>query len=116
MGTAQKSQTTHQKMLEKIAEAKRLKAEADSFHQVFVEERAKSKALRSEIAELTKRLRVVRGEISEEEARERRKSEEGLRQKVEGEAREKLKRGDKLTLDEFKLLAGGDDDEEKDQS
>jgi uncharacterized coiled-coil DUF342 family protein len=113
MGTAQKSQTIHQKMLEKIEESKKLKVEADHFHQLFVQGREKSKAVQSEIGEVSKHLRLLKGEISEEEANERRKSEESLREKIEGEAREKLKRGGKLTLDEFKLLAG--DSEEKGQ-
>jgi len=110
-GTAQRSQTIHQKMLEKIEESKKAKAEADKFHQLFVEGREKSKAVQTDISAVSTRLRQLRGEMKGEEAQERKKSEESLREKIEGEAREKLERGDKLTLDEFKLLAG--DDEQK---
>ncbi len=113
MGTARKSQTIHEKMLAKIEESKKLKAQADHFHQLFTQGRDKSRSMQAEIAEVSKRLKLLKGEISEEEAQERRKSEESLREKLENEAREKLKRGGKLTLDEFKLLAG--DSEEKGQ-
>ena len=114
-GTAQRSQTIHQKMLEKIEESKKVKAEADKFHQLFVEGREKSRAVQAEISSVSTRLRQLRGEIKGEEAQEKRRSEESLREKIESEAREKLQRGDKLTLDEFKLLAG-DDGKEQDQS
>ncbi len=113
VGIARKSQMIHQKMLEKIEESKKLKAQADHFHQLFTQGREESKMMQSEIAEVSKQLRLLKGEISEEEAQERRKSAESLRERLENEAREKLKRGGKLTLDEFKLVAG--DSEEKEQ-
>jgi len=116
VGTARKSQTIHQKMLEKIEESKKAKVDADHFHQLFTQGREKSKAIQSEVAEASKQLRLLKGEISEEETQERRKSAESLRKRLENEAREKLKRGGKLTLDEFKLVAGDNEEKERDQS
>jgi uncharacterized coiled-coil DUF342 family protein len=102
---AQKSQECHQKMLEKIEESKKVKAEADSLHQTFVQTREKEKPIREEIANVLDQMRQFRGEMREEEAIEKKQSEEAIRSELEQQAREKLKRGEKLTWEEFQLLA-----------
>lgn len=102
---AQKSQEIHEKMLKKVEESKSLKAEADRLHKMFVETREKTVPLRKEIAETTAFLGQLRSELREDEKRQKEKSEEALREKLEGQAREKLRRGEKLTWEEFQLLA-----------
>jgi len=47
----------------------------------------------------------MKGSVRREEEREKKKNEEVLRKKLEKRAREKLKRGEKLTWEEFQILA-----------
>jgi len=102
---AQKSQEIHEKMLKRVEESKNLKAEADRLHKLFVEAKEKTVPLRKEIAEITDLLRQLRSELREDEKKQKEKSEETLREKLESQAREKLRRGEKLTWEEFQLLA-----------
>ncbi|MEM3640649.1 MAG: hypothetical protein QXH37_01840 [Candidatus Bathyarchaeia archaeon] len=102
---ARKSQEFHEKMLEKIEEAKKLKMEADSLHQLFLQAREKAKPLRLEMEKISGEIKQLREEILAEEEKARKKNEEILLESIEKQAREKLKRGEKLTWEEFKILA-----------
>jgi len=46
----------------------------------------------------------LKEEIREEEEKEKKRIEDILREKLEKRAREKLKRGEKLTWEEFQIL------------
>lgn len=107
--SAQKSQGTHQKMLEKIEETKKLEAEADSAHQTFVQAREKAGPIQDEITTVTIQIRQLKGEIREDEAKERKETEGALREELEKRAKEKLARGEKMTWDEFQMLQGEDE-------
>jgi uncharacterized coiled-coil DUF342 family protein len=102
---AQKSQECHQKMLAKIEESKKIKIEADSLHKTFVQTREKTRPLQEQIAYTLNKMRQLKGEIREEQQKEKKQSEETIRNELEKQAREKLKRGQKLTWEEFQLLA-----------
>jgi uncharacterized coiled-coil DUF342 family protein len=102
---AQKSQETHRKMLENIEESKTLKTEADKMHQQFLQSKERMRPLREEMKVVTNRIRQLKGEMQEETEKERKKNENILRETLETKAREKLKRGEKLTWEEFQLLA-----------
>jgi uncharacterized coiled-coil DUF342 family protein len=102
---AQKSQEIHEKMLKKVEESKNLKAEADRLHTLFVQAKEKTVPLRKEIAETAALMEQLMSELREHEKRQKEKSEETLREKLESQAREKLRRGEKLTWEEFQLLA-----------
>jgi len=103
--TAQKSQRIHEKMLEKIAEAKKLRMEADNLHRLFLQTRERTKPLQEKIMEILDRIKRLKEEIREEEEKEKKRIEEVLREELEKRAREKLKRGEKLTWEEFQVLA-----------
>lgn len=103
--TAQKSQGIHERMLEKIAEAKELKMEADDLHRLFLQTKERTKPLQEKKMEILDRIKRLKEEIREEEEREKKRIEEVLREKLEKRAREKLKRGEKLTWEEFQILA-----------
>jgi uncharacterized coiled-coil DUF342 family protein len=92
-------------MLAKIEESKRIKAEADEQHQTFLQTREKAKPIQEEIAAALDQVRRLKGEIREEQEKQRKQSEETIRSELEKQAREKLKRGEKLTWEEFQLLA-----------
>ncbi|MEM2953293.1 MAG: hypothetical protein QXU21_03355 [Candidatus Bathyarchaeia archaeon] len=102
---AGKSREFHEKMLEKIKEAKKLKMEADNFHQLFLQAKEKAKPIQAEIVNILGEIRRLREEILAEEAKARKKREESLLENIERQAKEKLKRGEKLTWEEFKAIA-----------
>jgi uncharacterized coiled-coil DUF342 family protein len=118
---AQKSQKTHQKMLAKIDEAKKIKTEADVLHQSYLQAREKSKPLnegRRKLAEQKRQLYESQRHLHESERQQdeasRKTAEQALKEKLEAEAREKLQRGEKLSWDEFQLLAEDDEAETQD--
>ncbi|MEM3602520.1 MAG: hypothetical protein QXN87_07600, partial [Candidatus Bathyarchaeia archaeon] len=98
------SRKIHEEILRKIEESQRLKAEAHALHSQFLETREESKKCRKEIAEILDKIHRLKGEIRTEEECERKKIEEDLMENFEKKAREKLKRGEKLTWEEFKVL------------
>ncbi len=102
---AQSSQETHEKMLHKIEESKKIKAEADGYHQEFIRSLERTKTIRQEINAITGQLRQIKAEIHEKEVKEKKVNEDSLRNKLEQQAAEKLKRGEKLTWEEFQLLS-----------
>jgi uncharacterized coiled-coil DUF342 family protein len=102
---AQKSQELHGKMLAKIEESKQLRAEADELHKQFVKAKEGGKPIQAEIVAGLNEIRKLKGEMREEDAKEKRQSEDELRQSIEARAKEKLKRGGKLSWEEFQLLA-----------
>jgi uncharacterized coiled-coil DUF342 family protein len=104
-GIAQKSQELHQKMLTKVEESKKIKAEADSLHKAFVQAKEKLKPIQDEMTVTEIQIKQLKGEIREEEAKGKKQSEDAVRDKLERQAREKMKRGEKLTWDEFQILA-----------
>lgn len=102
---SQKSQEIHAKMLAKIEESKKTKMEADGAHRRFVEAREKTKPLRDEIATISCKIRQLETEVREEHEKERKQSESLLRRTLENRAMEKLRRGEKLSWEEFQLVA-----------
>jgi uncharacterized coiled-coil DUF342 family protein len=102
--TAHKSQKVHNKMLEKINKVRELEMEADNMHQEFLKTRQKTKPLQEEITKILNQIKLLKVEIRREEEKEKKKSEEAIRKKIEEKAKEKLKRGEKLTWEEFQIL------------
>jgi len=102
---AQKSQETHRKMLEKIEETKTLKKEADSMHKEFLQVKERTRPLQEEVRLVVNQIRQLKGEIRMEVQRETKESQDALRETLERQAKEKLKRGEKLSWEEFQLLA-----------
>jgi uncharacterized coiled-coil DUF342 family protein len=118
---AQKSQETHQKMLAKIEEAQKIKAEADSLHFAYIQTREKTKPLNEERRKLTEQKRHLyesQRQLQESQRQLddalRKTAEQALRVKLESKAREKLQRGEKLSWNEFQLLAEADESETQD--
>jgi len=101
---AQKSQEIHNKMLEKINEVSELKMEADNMHQSLLITRQKTKPIQQGITTILSQIKLLRQEIREKEEKEKKKSEDALKRKIRKEAKEKLKQGEKITWEEFKIL------------
>ena len=107
---AERSQDIHVKMMAKIDESKEYKSEADSLHGMFIQAREQVRPLREEIKKLTVQKRRLQDAVREEDA----KRKNALKEKLGSQAKDKLARGEKLSWDEFRLLAG--DDSEKSQT
>lgn len=103
--TAHESQEIHEKMLGKIEKAKVLKMEADDSHKNFLDAKERANLVRRELREILNQVILLRDKVRKEEEKEKKKSEKALRKELEKRAREKLKRGEKLTWEEFQILA-----------
>lgn len=95
---AEQSQQLHKGMLETLNEATPLHDEADKAHKRFLEAKQKAERLHQQID-------IIGEEIHRIEEKDKARHELDLRKELEERALEKLKRGEKLTLDEFKALA-----------
>ena len=109
--TAERSQAIHAKMMVKINESKSIKAEADSLHGAYVQAKEQAKPLHEEVKRLTEHRKKLRDAVREEDEKRKKNAEKALKDKPEAQAKNKLQRGEKLSWDEFKLLA---DDESED--
>jgi uncharacterized coiled-coil DUF342 family protein len=97
---AQESETYHQRMMEIVGQASDLKESADRTHVAFIESRQKADVEHIEYV----RARSIREKIVFEAQAKRVKKEQELKQKVEVSAEDKLKRKEKLSLEEFRAL------------
>jgi len=130
---AKKSQELHESMIAKIAEAKKAKEEADTLHKGFIENKEKIKTVLVDIAVLTGQMlgmqstvREQNKELHEKEMAVRVKEKEQmsvqrnkkmlndkvLKEKLGAQAKEKLNKGEKLSWNEFQLLASDDEAED----
>lgn len=137
---AKKGQDLHENMIVKIAEVKKVKEEADTSHKGFIENKEKNKNLRVEIAILTGQMLGIRNALREQNKELREKAmvarleeqvirqkeqeetdtlrnqklldEQVLKSKLGAQAKEKLDKGEKLSWNEFQLIASDDDSED----
>jgi len=132
---AKRSQDLHEKMIAKIAEVKAVKKEADTLHNAFTENKEKNRELLVEIAVLTgqmlglqnslreqnkelrekeKALRLKEREEADIQKNKRHEDEQVLKAKLGTQAKEKLDKGEKLSWNEFQLLASVDETDNTD--
>jgi uncharacterized coiled-coil DUF342 family protein len=136
------SQRLHETMIAKIAEVKKVKEEADGLHKSFIENREKTRNLRVEIAVLTGQMLGLRNTLREQNKELREKAiaervkvmtirqkeqeeadiiknqkmleDQALKSKLGAQAKEKLDKGEKLSWNEFQLIASDEDSEDVD--
>ena len=109
--TAKKSQATHTKMIAQISESKIIKREADSLHGAYVQTKERVKPLHEELKKLTEKKKKLQDALREEDEERKKNAEKALKEKLESQARNKLKRGEKVSWDEFKLLADSESED-----
>jgi uncharacterized coiled-coil DUF342 family protein len=137
---AKKSQDLHSKMIEKVNAVKISRAQADGLHQAYIKTKEDIVQMYVKIAELTGQLRGLRTAMYEEEKlrrmaaqlayREREKAykereivakeqqlvvkekQQAIKDKLGAEAKEKLKKGEKLSWNEFQLALGDDPEDD----
>ena len=110
--TAEKSQEIHAKMIAKISESKDIKAEADDLHAAYIRAKEEVKPLHEEFRKLTEQRRKMQAAMREKDAKRKKDAEQALKEKLESQARNKLQRGEKLSWNEFKMLAAGNESED----
>ncbi len=102
---AEQSQEFHEEMLENLNKAGNLKAEADSAHQKYLEIKHQAQNLHQKCVELLDKVKAFEKELQEAEEEKQAKYQRELLKELEERAVGKLKRGEKLTWEEFKILA-----------
>ena len=102
---AEQSQKFHEEMLRTVNRARSLKVEADSAHQKYIEIKQQARNLHQKCDELLNQIKTFKQELLKEEEKEQAKRQRELLKELEERALEKMKRGEKLTWEEFKILA-----------
>jgi uncharacterized coiled-coil DUF342 family protein len=102
---AKQSQGFHEKMTETLSEIQALRAEADDAHQKYAEIKQQAQALHQERVELLRQATSLKQELRQAEDEKQLKRQHELRKELVEKALEKLERGEKLSWDEFKVLA-----------
>ena len=102
---AGQSQLLHAKRLEILEKMKALKAQADEAHQNFIHAKQPAAELSQKCSEIIAQINVLKEQQDKIEEEKRVEKEKETLSQVEEKAREKLKRGKKLTWEEFKVLA-----------
>jgi uncharacterized coiled-coil DUF342 family protein len=108
---AEKSQETHTKMIAKITESKNVKSEADNLHAAYVQAKEQGKPLHEEFKKLSEQRKKLQDALHKEDEKQKKNAEKILKEKLESQARDKLRRGEKLSFDEFKLLADSESED-----
>jgi len=108
---AQESQIHQEKMLQATKEAKKVKEEADAYHAEIIGLSSRINEIRKELDYLTKEVKKLSGDIGTEiQAKRKAKRIEAKRARDEildtkaEEILSRYKEGEKLSLDEFKVL------------
>jgi len=102
---AEQSRQLHQELTEKGANIPKLKTEANESHQRYVENRKQAQKLDQKCGLLVMKIRALLSKSKSEEQKKKADREMELMQELEKIALNKMKRGEKLTWDEFKILA-----------
>jgi uncharacterized coiled-coil DUF342 family protein len=125
---AKKSQDLHTKMIEKVNAAKISRAQADGLHQAYVKTKEEILGMQVKIAvyeeEKIRRLESQqayrerqnaykeREKAVEEQQQVVKEKQQAIKEKLGAEAKEKLKKGEKLSWNEFQLALGDDPEED----
>jgi len=102
---AEQGQIFHEQMLELLTKAQSLKPEADAAHQKCVEFGQKANQAHQKFLGLLQKINSLKRETKKKEEEQQIKRQQELRDEALKKAHEKKKRGEKLTWEEFKLLA-----------
>ncbi|MBS7645056.1 MAG: hypothetical protein QXR65_01890 [Candidatus Bathyarchaeia archaeon] len=104
MKAVEESERYHREMMKLVEESSVIKVKADEAHRRFLEAKNALKTVQDRYIALLATVKSLR----RREAEARRRGEEEklreLRRRLEAEAEEKLRRGEKLSFDEFKIL------------
>lgn len=103
-GLVEKSRDFHKKLLRLSEKISKLKEEADQTHRMFVDFISKAKTLKNERKKKAGELRDIECQIKALRMEAVKKREEKILSEARNRAMEKIKKGKKLSWDEFKIL------------
>ncbi|MEM4246504.1 MAG: hypothetical protein QW390_04325 [Candidatus Bathyarchaeia archaeon] len=98
------SENYHRKMLELVNEAASFKDKADKAHQSFVDAKNRANELQQQITLLTNQIRDIKKNVDESVRKERLEKEQEIKKRIAESAADKLRRGGRLSFDEFRIL------------
>jgi len=101
---AEQSQKFHEQRLEILNQIQNLKVEADNAHHKYVETSQKADGLHQRYIELLQKINGLQQKQRRVEEAKQAKRQKQLLKEARKKALEKMKRGEKLTWEEFKLL------------
>ena len=102
---AGQSQTLHEKRLKSLDESRSIKSDADDAHQKFLGVKQKAEDFHEKCVALLRQRASLQQELRQKDKEKQDQRQVELREEVEAKALKKLKEGDKLTWEEFKILA-----------
>jgi uncharacterized coiled-coil DUF342 family protein len=105
---AKQSQDAHTRFLDVVNRIKPLRQSADEAHQKHLELRQKANTTHEKYVETQRQIKALNEELADKEKQQYAKKGQALKDEAKAKAREKMKRGEKLTFDEFKLLSEED--------
>jgi phosphoserine phosphatase len=109
---AEQSQKFHERLVENINKIKNLKEFADEAHEKYVEFRGRADQTHEKYIVIQQQIKSLLSELEKREKEHLAKREEELRKEVTQKAQEKMRRGEKLTWNEFKLLTENEESTE----
>jgi uncharacterized coiled-coil DUF342 family protein len=101
---AEQSQKFHEQLIEATKNVKTRIQNADQAHRKHLEVRQKANQVHEKYIEIQRQIKALKEEQAKIEKEHYTKREQQLREEATKKAQEKMKRGEKLTWDEFKLL------------
>ncbi|UCE15286.1 MAG: hypothetical protein JSV12_05215 [Candidatus Bathyarchaeota archaeon] len=101
---AKQSQSFHEKVSEIFNKIHAFQVDADDAHQKYVEIKQKAQALHQERAEFLRQANSLMQELRQTEEKKQLKRQRELRKELVDKALGKMKRGEKLTWEEFKVV------------
>jgi uncharacterized coiled-coil DUF342 family protein len=106
---AKQSQEAHTQFLDTVDRIKPLRQSANEAHQKCLELRQKANTTHEKYVEIQRQIKSLKEEMTSQEKQQYAQKGQALKDQATARAREKMKRGEKLTLDEFKLLSEEED-------
>jgi len=92
-------------MLAILDKTHKLQTNADNFHKKYVETKQQAQEIHQKCIELLQQITTIERELKETADKKQAKCQSELQKELEERALTKLKRGEKLMWDEFKILA-----------
>lgn len=102
---AEQSQKLHEQRLETLNQIQKFKIDADNAHQKYVEIKQRANQMHQKYKEMLQKINDLKRKQRREEEAKQAKRQKQLLEETRKKALEKMKRGEKLTWEEFKLLA-----------
>jgi len=102
---ANQSQEFHNHLVETFDKIKTLRQSADQKHQKYLEFRQKANKSHEKCVDIQKQIKSLKEEMESKEKQQYTQKGQALKDQATAKAREKMKHGEKLTWDEFKLLS-----------